>query len=411
MFGKPVDLDDALQSQAWGSMTVAILMDELKVKSEAVSSWCVVSETRCWETWFAKRSLEGLLFFEEPAVCWLGSRSTVLWDLVIVKWPPDSGSLLALFFFVVKTLNLDFITNRNFSAFSRTRIMYAACVGGIPIPARSVQELLNEVAAYPNNIHTYDTVAQVAMLLQCVLKNAESESVAEAVSGILDDLVLNLTKAADNLNFLSDTSVSLIVQALMCVPDREGHKAALLEPFQKRMLQNQKADGAYDDNVLTTAHILTGLARVCLLDLRSQHCDFNGDTPTEPPGFDVDRGNETVVLVSANFTIWIGLTVELAYSKIVTLRENSTMYQLMRIAAENDPRFEFAAYDFPWGRYIHNIGGIELQHEGYHYWLMYTLPFPPDPKNPPPTSFIGADGVDDLVIKDGMNILFWNKPI
>jgi hypothetical protein len=52
----------------------------------------------------------------------------------------------------------------------------------------------------------------------------------------------------------------------------------------------------------------------------------------------------------------------------------------------------FATYQFPTGRYVHNIGGVELKHDGYHYWLLYVLPFAPDPENPPPTTFIGTKG-------------------
>jgi hypothetical protein len=41
------------------------------------------------------------------------------------------------------------LMNTTFSPFSRARAMYAACMGGMEIPARLVQELLNHVASTP----------------------------------------------------------------------------------------------------------------------------------------------------------------------------------------------------------------------------------------------------------------------
>lgn len=64
----------------------------------------------------------------------------------------------------------------------------------------------------------------------------------------------------------------------------------------------------------------------------------------------------------------------------------------MKIAAEADPRFEFSASIWPNGHYVHTVGGHRDQYIGFHFWLLFRIPFMPDPANPPPLIYVAPSG-------------------
>jgi hypothetical protein len=128
----------------------------------------------------------------------------------------------------------------------------------------------------------------------------------------------------------------------------------LIDNLQKVLLDAQKEDGSFDDNVVRTAQILPGLCKACAVDLKHESCspapgfgdgvavdgsDLDNRITVDDVVFD-DQDYDERAWIRVNYTVWVGLLVDRAYNKVVVLKENTTMNQMMMIAAENDGRFE-----------------------------------------------------------------------
>ncbi|KOC67776.1 Uncharacterized protein WH47_11177 [Habropoda laboriosa] len=117
------------------------------------------------------------------------------------------------------------------------------------------------------------------------------------------------------------------------------------------------------------------------------------------------------VMVNVSYTLWVGSNVNETYSLIVTAPKNETFYEVMLLAAEMSPHFQFVASEWPNGHYVHTIAGYKEEPMSYHYWLLYRLTSTPDSSSPPGNQLVAPGGVDDLQISEGEHYLFWYKKL
>nr|XP_034184733.1 uncharacterized protein CG3556 [Osmia lignaria]XP_034184734.1 uncharacterized protein CG3556 [Osmia lignaria]XP_034184735.1 uncharacterized protein CG3556 [Osmia lignaria]XP_034184736.1 uncharacterized protein CG3556 [Osmia lignaria] len=117
------------------------------------------------------------------------------------------------------------------------------------------------------------------------------------------------------------------------------------------------------------------------------------------------------VMVNVSYTLWVGSNVNETYSLMVTAPKNETFYEVMVLAAEMSPHFQFVSSKWPNGHYVHAIAGYKEEPMSYHYWLLYRLTALPDPSSPPGNQLVAPGGVDDLQISDGEHYLFWYKKL
>ncbi|XP_076169175.1 uncharacterized protein CG3556 isoform X2 [Ptiloglossa arizonensis] len=122
-------------------------------------------------------------------------------------------------------------------------------------------------------------------------------------------------------------------------------------------------------------------------------------------------GTTAPVMVNVSYTLWVGNNVNETYNLTVTAPKNETFYEVMLLAAEMSPHFQFAASEWPNGHYVHTIAGYKEEPMSYHYWLLYRLPTPPEPSSPPGNQLVAPGGVDDLQISEGEHYLFWYKKL
>ncbi|KAK1116534.1 hypothetical protein K0M31_018996 [Melipona bicolor] len=119
----------------------------------------------------------------------------------------------------------------------------------------------------------------------------------------------------------------------------------------------------------------------------------------------------TPAMVNVSYTLWVGSNVNETYSLTMTAPKNETFYEVMLLAAEMSPHFQFVASEWPNGHYVHTIAGYKEEPMSYHYWLLYRLTTPPDPASPPGNQLVAPGGVDDLQISEGDHYLFWYKKL
>ncbi|XP_076633617.1 uncharacterized protein CG3556 isoform X2 [Colletes latitarsis] len=117
------------------------------------------------------------------------------------------------------------------------------------------------------------------------------------------------------------------------------------------------------------------------------------------------------IMVNVSYTLWVGSHVNETYNLTVTAPKNETFYEVMHLAAEMSPHFQFVASKWPNGHYVHTIAGYKEEPMSYHYWLLYRLPSPPNPSRPPGNHLVAPGGVDDLQISKGEHYLFWYKKL
>lgn len=123
---------------------------------------------------------------------------------------------------------------------------------------------------------------------------------------------------------------------------------------------------------------------------------------SEASGSNVSHADTTIaytsapILVNISYTIWVGSNVNETYNLTVTAPKNETFYEVMLLAAEISPHFEFLASEWPNGHYVHTLAGYKEEPMSYHYWLLYRLPSPPEPSSPPGNQLVAPGGMDDL---------------
>lgn len=123
--------------------------------------------------------------------------------------------------------------------------------------------------------------------------------------------------------------------------------------------------------------------------------------PSEALGSNISNADTTIaytstpILVNVSYTLWVGSNVNETYNLTVTAPKNETFYDVMLLAAEMSPHFEFLASEWPNGHYVHTLAGYKEEPMSYHYWLLYRLPSPPEPSSPPGNQLVAPGGTDN----------------
>ncbi|XP_031786149.1 uncharacterized protein CG3556 isoform X1 [Nasonia vitripennis] len=115
--------------------------------------------------------------------------------------------------------------------------------------------------------------------------------------------------------------------------------------------------------------------------------------------------------VNISYTLWVGSDVDEIYNLTLSAPKNESFYEVMVLAAQRSPNFQFSAYEWPNGHYVHTLAGYKEEPMSYHYWLLYRLPAPPEPSSPPGNQLVAPGGVDNLLISEGEHYLFWYKKL
>ncbi|XP_014211667.1 uncharacterized protein CG3556 [Copidosoma floridanum] len=132
---------------------------------------------------------------------------------------------------------------------------------------------------------------------------------------------------------------------------------------------------------------------------------------TLPSAYIIGQQHGQAPLVNVTYTLWVGSDVKEMYNLSISAPKNETFYEVMVLAAQRSPNFQFSAYEWPNGHYVHTLAGYKEEPMSYHYWLLYRLPTPPEAASPPGNTLVAPGGVDDLHISNGEHYLFWYKKL
>ncbi|GLV36750.1 uncharacterized protein CBL_02415 [Carabus blaptoides fortunei] len=111
--------------------------------------------------------------------------------------------------------------------------------------------------------------------------------------------------------------------------------------------------------------------------------------------------------VTVSYTLWIGSYLKLIHNINVSAPKNTSFYEVMQLAAEQNCHYKFQAKEYDIGHYITEIGGWrEIPSLRYH-WMIYKIPALPNPWKPPTDDYLTPVGVDQIYVDDGEYYLFW----
>ncbi|XP_076232739.1 uncharacterized protein CG3556 isoform X2 [Calliopsis andreniformis] len=342
----------------------------------------------------------------------------------------------------------------------------AACNAQAHVRKRQIRRLLDIANAAQD--HNVDTVAMVILALKCIVQDHRHRNLHHFVRK--PSIGLAQQQRLDG-SFGDLRTTALVMQALEEAEnepaDNWNRSAALAW-----LTSQQRPDGSFSGDVRVTAEAVLGVAPRGLASIRTLDCG-QGLADTSPPrlantaseptissnhsetapvllgnnvgngstgsdGVNGNNGNNenygskgngganainnsnadnaivgttAPVMVNVSYTLWVGSNVNETYNLTITAPKNETFYEVMLLAAEMSPHFQFVASEWPNGHYVHTIAGYKEEPMSYHYWLLYRLPSPPDPSSPPGNQLVAPGGVDDLQISEGEHYLFWYKKL
>lgn len=164
------------------------------------------------------------------------------------------------------------------------------------------------------------------------------------------------------------------------------------------LISQQKKDGSFGD-ILASYLVLPLMNGKTFIDLGKLNCSYmRQGNMTVQEEFD----NKRVGKYRTNYYIVVGENKDIVFSLSLNIPINSTFYDVMRLAAELDPRFRFRYIDNPEGKYIYSIFGLVNNPESRNYWQLLKT-------EQNSTSIIHYP--DKVIVREEETYIFWYKVI
>jgi len=274
-----------------------------------------------------------------------------------------------------------------YNAFELGYVSQALCIAGEDIETFRIDEM----KSYLHNLTVSEVYARdyIAMLLQAL------NCISQKSAANLDKIITKTTKQLKSVqnkdgSFGNVDTTAVVVQAIMQSSDDNWNVTAAVDYFIK-----QQTEEGLIGNKAATVQILPILYAKNYMNITDIKCDRKEVTTTRIP----ETG---AAEISITYSLWIGNDASKKYTINLTIQGNLSFYEIMKLAAKQDPRFQFVAADSSYGHYVTSIGGIEQDLSTKYYWMLAVL----DDSNTP--IFLDR-GIDTFYPKDGDNVVFWYK--
>lgn len=305
--------------------------------------------------------------------------------------------------------------------FEYSYVVLTLCTAGnAHIRKKQVRRLYSFVES--QEVHNHDTLAMTVLALSCVVREHHNRNLA----GYLRKPIKRLKKFQNEDGSFGNIHTSAIAtQALLAVAD-DNHPDGNLTKAIDHIVQQQQPDGSFG-NLLATMSVLPVLAGHYYAHLWNATCReeeqqssdsfLSGDqvslAPAKPTGEGPGLLTQTFPtmaisdskLVTVKYSLWIGNNITENSTLSIVVPANTSFYEIMKIAAEENEKYEFSASLWPNGHYVHTLSGLKEDRAENHYWLLCLN------HNGMENPVFVDTGVDDFYPQDGDNIVFWFKKI
>ncbi|XP_044763451.1 uncharacterized protein CG3556 [Coccinella septempunctata] len=285
----------------------------------------------------------------------------------------------------------------------------AACSAKSHVRKKQIRRLLD--IANTAKDHNIDTVAMTILALRCIVKDHRHRNLQHSLRR--PSISLARQQHSDG-GFGNIYNTAITMQALQEVPESNSNwnRTAAKAYIESR----QDPDGAFTDPGLTADALMAllgkGLGAIRTLDCGKLDPDFDNHVDIDLAKSLSSHGNDSEIRnVTVTYTLWVGSNITENSTISIMAPRNTSFYNVMQMAMEQDPHFTFEASEWPNGHYVHTLAGYKEEPMGYHYWLLYRLPEFPDPSAPPANQLVAPVGVDELLIEEGDHYLFWYKKL
>ncbi|XP_076364493.1 uncharacterized protein CG3556-like isoform X2 [Tachypleus tridentatus] len=278
------------------------------------------------------------------------------------------------------------------------------CNAGRELSDERIGRLLKILPPKAGAFFWTDTRAMAVMALSCVVKKQHFTNISQNI-----EEALNSFKKIQNPDgsFGNVYTSGLVVQAFLAAEDNGNDwdfKQALLY-----LLSQQQKDGSFGD-LLATYFVLPALACKSFVDLGFVSCvepttsdSGNGEEIQEIRGIDNVGSAE---YIKVRYSLWFKDENEMNQSIIVdNIQPNTTFFQIMEKAAEQNPKYKFKWESTAFGPYVVEIAGIANDAVNKKFWMLYVM----DPLTIKPV--LSKVGVGKLRPKNEDHIIFWYQTV
>ncbi|KAK7085934.1 hypothetical protein SK128_008852, partial [Halocaridina rubra] len=273
----------------------------------------------------------------------------------------------------------------------------ATCTAGHHVRKSRVRKLL-DITSDQKRIHSVDTLSMVIMALHCAQHQQRHDLkyyINQAVKTLLEQ------QNSDG-SFRSNLhSTALALQAMMSSQLAGSWNATRAQEY---VMSHQLPDGSFG-NLFDTNAVLPLLGRRTLLDVALRKCSrveedtvdeddepvdaFSlPDDPPPVPTLEPAVTNSSKMMINMTYIIWKGNNATVNFNRTFTVPVNTSFFSIMKMAAEEDDRYEFSASHWGNGFYVHTLANAKEEKIGYWFWLLYRLREPPIPGTKPSNDFV-----------------------
>lgn len=290
-------------------------------------------------------------------------------------------------------------------------VMLTLCNAGVHIRKKQVRRLFSFVDS--EELHNHEALAMTVLTLSCVVREHHHRNLLS----YLRKHMKRLKKMQhEDGSFGNIRSSSLAAQALISMGDEslDWNFTRVVQYF----LSQQQPDGSFG-NLAATMSVLPVLVGRSFTQLTNSSCRTNEEVALVPSSNATNSLSNEVLLtagstspapqepkmITVKYSLWIGNNITENYTVSVTVPANTSFYEIMKRAAEQNEKFEFLAALWPNGHYVHTLAGLKEDRVENQYWLLCLN------NNGPENPVFVDTGVDDFYPQDGETVSFWYKKI
>lgn len=264
---------------------------------------------------------------------------------------------------------------------------------------------LRDLLFKENQPHLTETRAYALMALYC-LQNKNSSYLEDFTETVpLSSQYFNFNEVKQNFAKLQNIdgsfgniyTTAILLHALLSTRTDIGENYWNKSNAFHYLISQQDNDGSFG-SILASYLVLPLMNGKTFVDLGKLNCNYMKQDMTIQEEFD----NKRVEKHQVNYYIIVGENKDIIFSLSLNVPVNSTFYDVMRLAAELDPRFRFKYVDNPKGKYIYSLFDRVNNLESRNYWQLS--------KSEQDSTFV-IQYPDKVIVRKGETYIFWYKMI
>ncbi|XP_055940399.1 uncharacterized protein CG3556-like [Argiope bruennichi] len=274
----------------------------------------------------------------------------------------------------------------------------AICNAGATLPVNATSDLCSILSSNSEYPFLLDVQAAAVMALSCIRANQQDDSNSSSLYTDYEEALKKLKQLQlEDGSFGNIYTTAIVTQALLSAGE-EKSKDWKLEAAVNHLMRYLNSSSV---DFLATYLILPILNGKSLSDIGNINCsvglqqESNGDTLSEVK-------NKLGPKMRVQYSLYIGDERDIVHTISLRTPANITVFEIMQLAEEVDPKYKFQWKKMGEKLYIYDIAGIINDFENGLFWLLYV--------GKDANSINQAtESPDQVIVYDGAQIIMWYK--